>query len=202
MNSLKQAIIELRWPLAVLVLAALLGAAMVTASVYGLHSKAEGLRQVENRMRSAQLALNNARREEADLQTYRSPYESLSQRGLFGAEHRLDWVEYMADLASRGRVQSLDYQIATQRPVSVATPLPVDSIDLLSSPIQLKMGFLHEGDLVRTLDELHQSKTGFYRIDTCDVNRKSDPQDVRAGENLVADCKLQWITMRPRAGKG
>jgi hypothetical protein len=175
---------------------------MVTASVYGLRSKAEGLQQVQNRQRGAQLALNNARREEADLQTYRTPYESISQRGVFGKEQRLDWVEYMADLASRSRLLSLDYQIATQRPVTLATPLPVESIDLLSSPIQLKMSFLHEGDLVRTLDELHQSKTGFYRIDNCDVNRRNVTQDVRPGENLVADCKLQWITMRPRGGKG
>ena len=202
MDNIKRSLIELRWPLIVLFLASLTGAAMVVASMYLQHAKAQEYLQVQNRLRAAQLALNNARREESDLQTYRSRYESLSAKGIFGQEQRLNWVEYMNNLAGLGRFQSLNYEIATQRPVSIGTSVQADSVDMLASLIQLKMGFVHEGDMVRTLDELHRSNTGFYRIDACSVLRKDGAQEPRLGENLTADCRLQWITLRTRAGRG
>ena len=198
----KQSIIALRWPLIVLVLALLTGAAMVIASLYLQDTRAHEYLQVQNRLRAAQLALNNARREESDLQTYRSRYDSLFAKGVFGQERRLNWVEYVDDLAKLGRFQSLTYEIATQKPVSLGASGQANSVDMLASRIQLKMGFVHEGDMARTLDELHQSNTGLYRIDACSVARKDAAQEPTVGENITAACRLQWITLRPRAGKG
>ena len=201
-GGMKQALVALRWPLIVLVLACLAGTTMVVASMYIQMRKAEQYQQVQNRLRAAQLALNNARREESDLQAYRSRYESLSVKGVFGQEQRLNWVEHMNDLAARGLFQSLNYEIATQRHVTVAPPTQAESVDILSSRIQLKMGFAHEGDMVRTLEDLHHASEGFYRIDTCALVRKGAALEPKVGENLTADCRLQWITMRPRTGKG
>jgi len=201
-GGLKQALTALRWPLIVLMLACLAGTAMVVASMYLQARKDEQYQQVQNRLRAAQLALNNARREESDLEAYHSRYESLSVKGVFGREQRLNWVEHMNDLAARGLFQSLNYEIATQHHVTLAPPAQAESVDILSSRIQLRMGFVHEGDIVRTLEDLHRANEGFYRIDACAVVRKDAAAEPRFGENLTADCKLQWITMRPRMGKG
>ena len=201
-GDFRQSIIALRWPLIVLVLALLTGAAMVVASLYLQNTRKQEYLQVQNRLRAAQLALNNARSEESDLLTYRSRYDSLSAKGVFGQEQRLNWVEYVDDLAKVGRFQSLTYEIATQKPVSLGASGQANSVDMLASRIQLKMGFVHEGDMVRTLDELHQSNTGLYRIDACSVARKDAAQEPKVGENITADCRLQWITLRPRTGKG
>jgi len=201
-GSLKQALTALRWPLIVLMLACLAGTAMVVASMYVQTHKDEQYQQVQNRLRAAQLALNNARREESNLEAYHSRYESLAVKGVFGQEQRLNWVEHMNDLAARGLFQSLNYEIATQHHVTVAPPTQAESVDMLSSRIQLKMGFVHEGDMVRALEDLHHANEGFYRIDTCAVVRKDAVPGPKVGENLTADCRLQWITMRPRTGKG
>ncbi|HVK54283.1 MAG TPA: hypothetical protein VM532_04550 [Burkholderiales bacterium] len=192
-------VIELRWPLVVLGLAIVLASAMITASWYIEEDRARQLQQVQNRLRAAQLAFNNIKREEADFETYRNHFDTLVSRGVFGEEKRLNWVEYMNSLKTVGQIQSLNYEIASQKPVTVTTLAQTSSIEVLISRIQLKMGFKHEEHLVRTLDELRQSNAGLYRVDACTVKRKDGVLTPRAGENIVADCKLQWITMRPNA---
>jgi len=105
----------------------------------------------------------------------------------------------MNSLRTVGQIQSLNYEITSQKPVTVTTLAQTSSIEVLVSRIQLKMGFRHEEHLARTLDELRQSNAGLYRVDACTVKRKDGVLTPRAGENIVADCKLQWITMRPNA---
>ncbi|MBA2690527.1 MAG: hypothetical protein H0U63_06975 [Burkholderiales bacterium] len=196
---LARLVIELRWPLIVLMLAGMVSAAMAIASWYIEMSKGKEYQQVQNRLRAAQLALNNVQREETDLHAYRGRYDSLAARGVFGQEQRLSWVEYMRNLSNRGLLQSVNYEIATQRPIAGTGFPQANSIEMLASRIQLKMGFLHEEDLVRTLEELWQSSAGFYRVEACVVKRKDGVVAPGVGENLVADCRLEWITMRPRA---
>lgn len=197
-GRIERIVIELRWPLILLALAILVGGAMLVTSRYLDQLKSAEYQQVQNRLRAAQLALNNVRTEEADLQAFRGPYGTLSARGVFGQEQRLNWVEYMNELAAKGRLQSLNYEVSAQRPVTV-TASPSSSIEVLASRVQLKMGFVHEGDLVRTLEELRQSKVGFYRIDACSVKRHEGTAAASVGENLAADCRLEWITMRARS---
>lgn len=197
-GGVERTIIELRWPLILLALAILVGGAMLMTSRYLDQMKSDEYQQVQNRLRAAQLALNNVRAEEADLQAFRAPYKTLSARGVFGQEQRLNWVEYMNELAAKGQLQSLNYEVSAQRPVTV-TASPASSIEVLASRVQLKMGFLHEGDLVRALEELRQSRAGFYRIDACSVKRKDAIAGPSVGENLAADCRLEWITMRARS---
>jgi hypothetical protein len=191
-------IMELRLPLIVLVLATVLGGVMVTASWYIEDAKTQRYQQVQNRFRAAQMALTNIRQEETDLVTYRNRFEALSARGIYGQEQRLNWVEYMTNLTTVGHLKSLNYEIASQRPVSVTALPQANSIEVLASRIQLKMGFVHEEDLVHTVEDLRQSRAGFYRVEGCTVKRKEGVLAPTFGENVVADCKLQWITMRLR----
>ncbi|MES2354574.1 MAG: hypothetical protein V4568_09260 [Pseudomonadota bacterium] len=198
-TRVNRSVLELRWPLIVLALAAVLGGVMMSASWYVEHSKDQEFKQAQNRLRAARLALNNIRRDETDLVAYRERFKALSEHGIFGQEQRLNWVEYMTNLSAMGQLQSLNYEIASQRTITF-TPLPqANSIDITASRIQLKMGFLHEEDLMRILEELHQSNAGFYRMESCTVKRKENSAVSKIGENISADCRLQWITMRPKS---
>src|SRR4051794_19989382 len=118
-ERVRRLIIELRWPFIVLWLAIVLSGAIVSVSWYIQHSKMQQYQQVQNRLRAAQLALNNIQHDAIDLETYRSRFETLLARGIFGQEQRLDWVEYMSQLSAKGQLQSLNYEISSQRPVSV-----------------------------------------------------------------------------------
>jgi len=193
-------IIELRWPLIVLALAIILSGAIVSASWYIEQSKARDYQQVQKRLRAAQLALTNARREAADLELYRSRFDALAAHGVFGNEQRLNWVEYMSSLNAQGQLRSLSYEIASQRPISFTSLPQPAGIDVLSSRVQLKTGFVHEQDFIRMVDDLHQSNIGFYRLENCIIKRKAEAVLPTLNENIVTDCRLEWITMQARAG--
>lgn len=194
-GRLKTAVLELRWPLIALGAALLVGGALVVATLYVEHSKAQTHKQAQSRLRAARLQVENLRRDEQNFTTYRNTYQMLAEKGLFAPAQRLAWIDYMNRLTSRGEVQSVSYEIGAEKPLPISMP-ETKNIDVLASRIQLKMGFFHEGDMVRALDDLRQSDTGFYRIDNCAVRRTENIAASSVRENLSADCILQWIVFR------
>jgi hypothetical protein len=200
-GRLKNTVLELRWSLITLAAALLIGGALISASAFVEGSKAQAHQQAQTRLRAARLQLDNLRREEANFSAYRDAYQSLAAKGLFGQEQRLAWIEYMNQLSARGEVQSVSYEISAEKPLPINLP-EAKNVEVLASRVQLKMGFVHEGNLVRTLDDLRRTDTGFYRIDNCAMRRASEAAEPKAGENVTADCLLQWIVLRQKAVGG
>jgi hypothetical protein len=194
-GRLKTAVLELRWPLIALGAALLVGGALVVATLYVEHSKAQTDKQAQSRLRAARLQVENLGRDEQNFTTYRNTYQMLAEKGLFAPAQRLAWIDYMNRLTSRGEVQSVNYEIGAEKPLPINMP-ETKNIDVLASRIHLKMGFFHEGDMVRTLDDLRHSDTGFYRIDNCAVRRADNIAASMVRENISADCIVQWIVFR------
>jgi len=194
-------VLELRWPLIAFGAALLVGGALVIATLYIEHNEAQTHQQAQSRLRAARLQVENLRRDEQNFSTYRNAYQILAEKGLFAQAQRLAWIDYMNRLSDRGKVQSVSYEIGVEKPLPIATP-ETKNIDVLASRIQLKMGFLHEEDLVSTLDDLRHSNTGFYRIDNCAVRRTESNLATTVAENLSADCILQWIIFRNKSVGG
>jgi hypothetical protein len=198
-GRLKIAVLELRWPLIALAAALLIGGALVIASLYVEHRKAQTHQQAQSRLRAARLQVENLRRDEENFTAYRNTYQMLAEKGLFGQEERLAWIDYMNRLAARGEVQSVSYEIGTQKALPLNMP-ETKNVEALASRIQLKMGFVHEGDMVRALDSLRRSDAGFYRIDSCAVRRAEGSGAQKVEVNLSTDCLLQWIVLRQKSG--
>jgi type II secretory pathway pseudopilin PulG len=191
-------LIELRWPLVALALSMIFGGVIATASWYIEQRKALEHQQANNRLRSVQLALNNVRRDESDVKTYQAAFETLASQGVFTNEQRLTWIEYMNSLKASGHVQSLRYKLGPQKLLNNLPLANANAIDVMSSKIQLDMGFFHEGDLIWTLENIQNSNDGFYRFNTCTFVRK-DLTDLSKAENILANCELQWITVRSKS---
>ena len=152
-------IIELRWPFVALALSITFGGVIAIASWYIEQRKELELLQANNRLRSVQLALNNVRRDESDAQTYQTAFETLASQGVFGNEQRLSWLEYVNNLNASGHVESLSYKLGPQRALNNLPSANANAIEILASKIQLNMGFLHEGDLIWTIDHIQNSKS-------------------------------------------
>jgi hypothetical protein len=195
------ALLELRWPLIALAAALLTGGAMVSATLYVEHKKLQANDQAQSRLRAARLQTDNLQRDQANFSEYLTSYEALEDKGLFGSEERLAWIEFMNRLSAERRVKSVSYEIGAERPVALAGP-EGKNVDVLSSVIQLRMGFLHEGDLVHVLQSLRSADTGFYRIDNCAVRRAEASVSSGVNGNLAAECRLQWIVLRQKGGGG
>lgn len=179
--------------------AVVLGASLVYGSHwYGLKEKRDSI-AAGQRLQEARSRLEGARRERDNLNESAGVFRTLVARGLLEREHRLDLVEKVNALRSRHQLYSLDYEISPQRALPLAGGRVFPSVDVLASRVKLRAKALHEGDLLGFIDELSRSRQGFYPMDQCTLRRMAAPPE-ELGPHVEADCTLEWITLRDKAG--
>jgi hypothetical protein len=122
--------------------------------------------------------------------------DDLVSRGVIGPERRLDWVDRLAQIKNSHDLASLEYELAPQQPASIESlPLATSRYEFLASRMKLKVGLLHEQQLLNFLDDLARPDSAILRIRACRIERIADPpQDAR----LAAECAIDWITLRDR----
>lgn len=157
-----------------------------TAQAYTAATSAE--KEMENK-------ISRARGEEQELREKITRFQLLKNRGIVGAEQRLDWVEAIGRIKAARRISQFDYEFAPQRPVDAAI-LPsgaaAGGFTLMASQMQLHMLLLHEGDLLNALDDLRATAPALIQVRGCKI-------DHSAGAQLTADCTLEWITFKEGA---
>lgn len=144
--------------------------------------------------------LSRARSEEQQLRAMIGRFQALKERGIVGAEQRLDWVETLARIKSERRLARLDYEFAPQRPLDAGI-LPggpaAGSFQLMSSTMHLTLSLLHEGDLLGVLDDLRKVAPALIQVRACRIERATHtPTERSASANLTAECSLEWITLK------
>jgi hypothetical protein len=183
----------------------LLGASLVAGAgiVYGSHwygvkEKRDSLAGAQ-RLQEARARVENARRERDNLNESADVFRTLVERGLLEREHRLDLVEKVNALRIRHQLFQLDYEIAPQRTLPLPDGRVYPSVDVLASRVTLKARALHEGDVLAFIEDLARSRQGFYPVDRCTLRRVEGPPGGLA-PHIEADCTLEWITLRDKAG--
>jgi len=202
MGKLKPWFIEVRWSLILLGAALLVGAAIVLAARLVAERKTQEHTQAVNRLRGVELALSNLQRHVLDTAEFRAPFEALERHGLFGEEQRVAWIEQMYALRAARVYERLEFDIGEQRILSVANRPEARSFDVRASPITVKGSFVHEGRFAELVAALRASPAGAYRLGNCTLRRA----EVRVGDdaegNLDGECRLEWITFKPRTTAG
>lgn len=139
--------------------------------------------------------ISRARSEEQELRDKITHFQTLKNRGLIGAEQRLDWVEILGRIKTARRISGLDYEFAPQRPVD-ASILPggatAGGFAIMASQMRLRMRLLHEGDLLNVLDDLRATAPALIQVRECKIDHSADAQ-------LNAECTLEWITFKEAA---
>ena len=174
--------------------------ALVAGSHWYLQREIRESRNYELRVREARSRLDTARRERDSMQQSADVFRTLVDRGMLQSERRLDLVELVNSLRSRYHLFGLDYEIAPQRTLALGGNRVFPSVDVLASRVKLKLRALHEGDVLGFVTDLTQSRQGFYPVDRCTLKRL-DVLDTDALQARVeAECSLEWITLRDKAG--
>lgn len=139
-----------------------------------------------------QKKLGRIREEEKEIQAHGSLFRRLDHRGMVGEEKRLDWIELLQDIGER-RHLTMEYEFSPRRPLFPGQ----EGWGLHSSTLDLGLELLHEGDLLRTLDDLQRHARALVRVRRCELT-KAAPDTAGSGENisrLQAQCRLEWITL-------
>ncbi|HEX4764559.1 MAG TPA: hypothetical protein VFU92_09490 [Usitatibacter sp.] len=155
--------------------------------------------QAERRLQEARGRVEAARRERDSLQESADVFRMLVDRGLLQGEHRLDLVEMVNALRTRHQLFSLDYEIAPQRPLQLPGGRAYPAVDVLASRVKVRLRALHEGDVLGFVQDLGQSRQGFYPLDRCLMKRVDAPAD-SIQPHVEADCTFEWITLKDKTG--
>lgn len=174
-----------------------LGAAAVLAvlriAADAKHSHRQALAQRDNLL--SQLARTGS--EENEIRTRIGRYREIQARGIVGQEHRLEWVERIAQIRKVRRLGDIQYELAPQKPAQLPGGSTVGGYEFMVSTMKLQMTLLHEDDLLGFLADLAGSVPAFPRVRVCNVERSADATP-GTGTRLRADCTVDWITLREK----
>ena len=132
---------------------------------------------------------------------YHDGFVDLYNRGIFGAEHRLSWVEALNAASERIPLADLSYSIDVQQEYMHDIPVHLGDFKLYSSAMQINLKILHEGDLLNLINDLNKNAAGIFTINECSMEFLSDVLVKRHdAENIAAYCELQWLNVHNSDG--
>jgi len=134
------------------------------------------------------------------LDQYRKLYGDYKSSGLIGKERRLSWVESLESTNEVLRLPTLTYNLLPQGKFERPGFRVKRDVSVLSSPMDLSIGLLHEEDLFALLAGLRLSIRNLFTVDSCSMARRTaigQSLDTKSS-NLTTECKIRWVTIDAR----
>ena len=130
---------------------------------------------------------------------YIDRYIQIDTDGVVSAPDRLQFLERMDSIRESLQLYALDLEMGEQisyvMPYPPQDPLPGEPVTVNQTSIDLELPLLHEGDLVRMLDQL-LSMPGLFLPTQCLITLDSISTDnfTQLRENLVSRCRVNWFS--------
>ena len=188
---------SLKAPLAVLALAAIASAGLVTYTRTLIINDQRSLATQEGQLREARTRFQRSGDERELIVRFREPYEVLRNRGLIGPERRINWLDALRASNQQAHLFGAEYQIGTQQAYPFAQDLNAPKLGMAQSVMKLTLRLAHEGELMRFLRLLEGQNVGIFDINQCVLDRAGGDSPGRVQPNLSAECELAWITINP-----
>ena len=187
----------LRRPLILLLISLILSAAVGAA---GYHYKSVEEEEYDTAMatlRSTHQLYSNIINDIDLLDQYRALYSDYKASGLVGAERRLSWIESLDATNQVLRLPALRYDLMPQEPFERPEFKQKRGVSVMSSPMELNIGLLHEEDLYALLEGLRLSIRNLFTVDSCTLTRVSGVAASldTSRANLRTTCTIRWVTI-------
>ncbi|HUV22069.1 MAG TPA: hypothetical protein VMZ32_09790 [Gammaproteobacteria bacterium] len=187
----------LRRPLILLLVAVLVAVAMAVAGHQYENAQREQYETALGTLRTTHKQYSNIVNDIDLLDQYRTLYSDYRASGLVGEERRLSWIESLESSNEVLRLPMLTYNLNPQEDFKRPGLKVGRDVSVMSSPMNLSIGMLHEEDLFALLEALHQSIRGLFTVDSCSISRQgtvASSLDTR-NTNLRSQCTLRWVTI-------
>ncbi len=139
--------------------------------------------------------------EERLIREYYPEFSTFFERGIIGREQRLNWIESLRASGDRIKLPSVKYTISSQDTYSPGFLVSSGNFKLYASSMKLSLSLLHEGDLLRLLDDLDRYALGTYSVSKCRFKRLTQVIQRNATKgNISADCDLLWFNIKNSDG--
>lgn len=188
----------LRGAIIVLAVTLLVSVSVVVASEYFEAQQAEEFKKEQRRFLTASRKYLSVDEEERLVRQYLPRFEQMAAEGLIGEEQRLQWLETLRRVKAELRLPSLQYTISPRDEYEPPEKLPKGDFEPFASRMEITAGLVHAGDLLRLFDSLDRQANGIFSVDECALSRRGRDaaQPAADAANLMANCRLSWITLR------
>ena len=187
----------LRRPLIILVVAILVAAGFVAAGYKYETAQHQEYQAALSTLRSTHRLYSNMINDIDLLDQYRNLYTEYRSSGLVGEERRLSWIESLESVNEVLRLPTLSYNLNPQEDFNRPNFKVERDVAVMSSPMDLSIGMLHEEDLFALLEGLRLSIRNLFTVDQCSVVRQTDigrSLDTKK-TNLRSQCTIRWVTI-------
>ncbi len=174
---------------------------LLAAGLALLWTARQALAQEHRRLAAAQADRRHAAErllriahEEREVRDHVDLYQRLKDLRILGSERRLEWVEALTRIRAERELLDLRYQVERQK---VLKTLPGSSgLELRSSSMNVELALLHEGDLLRFLEDLRTSGNAYYSVRRCTISRAAPaPSTGSIAPRLRGVCQIELITL-------
>jgi hypothetical protein len=190
----------LRRPLIILALALLVSAGVAVAGYHYEKSQREQYEVALSTLHSTHQLYTNIINDIDLLDQYRNRYNEFKSSGLVGEERRLSWIESLESTNEVLRLPTLSYNLNPQEDFKRPGFKLQRDVSVMSSPMELTIGMLHEEDLFALLEGLHLSIRTLFTVDSCSISRQipiDRSLDTRRA-NLRTQCTIRWVTINAK----
>ena len=187
----------LRRPLIILVAAIMVSLAIAAVGYEYEQAQREEYEASLSRLRSTHRLYTSLVNDIDLLEQYRNKYSEFKASGLVGEERRLSWIESLEATNEVLRLPTLSYSLNPQEEFKRPGFKILRGVSVMSSPMDLTIGMLHEEDLFALLEGLHLSIRNLFTVDNCSISRQSPVNrslDTRT-MNLRSQCTIRWVTI-------
>ncbi len=197
MSERKSTTSTLALPLAALAVGLLACVAAIHFSRIEIDKTQRQLAAQQSLAREARMRVQKSGDEQDIIVRYQDSYRKLLQAGFVGDEQRINWLDALRVVNQKAELFGISYQITPQQPYAFASELAPEPMTVRQSVMKLRFALLHEGDLSRFFALLSQQNAGVYVPEICTMQRTPGIATMRYQPNLIAECDISWITVRP-----
>jgi len=177
----------------VLLLAA--GVALLWTSRHSLAQQHRRLAAAQADRRHVAERLLRIAHEEREVRDHVELYQRLKDLRILGEERRLDWIEALTRIRAEHGLLDLRYQVEQQKVLKTLAGSP-SGLELRSSSMNVELALLHEGDLLRFLEDLRNSGNAYYSVRQCTITRAAPaPSTGSIAARLRGACQIDLITL-------
>lgn len=153
--------------------------------------------QAQSELREVQGKYRAAENEKSEIRDYQPKYVQLVRRGFVGEERRLDVIEHVRNIQESRKFLPITYEISPQQALQIDPSMQTGDLELRGSKLVVRMGLLHELDLITFLTDL--SGKGIFSPQACSFKPSVSAKISLLSANLQGECTLYWLTMGRRA---
>ena len=187
----------LRRPLAMLAVAILFSTGIAMAGYQYEKVQHEQYQTALSTLRSTHKQYSTIVKDIDLIDQYRNLYSEYKATGLVGDERRLSWIESLESTNEVLLLPTLAYNLKPQEKFQRPGFKLKRGVSVMSSPMDLTIGMLHEEDLFALLEGLQLSIRNLFTVDSCSIIRQraiGRSLDTKRA-NLQSRCTIQWVTI-------